>query len=156
MAVECIFCERLATGRVVKALWVGFVVRKEGAATGGRVQIALAEFVGKLKVAERSALRVVGEKKDFVETGGGPANLRLTQGGLVPSPSVAKPQVREQVQFSRGGAAIESLYPNANIFGFGLGVFDEDIPVAVVVEDASVKEFVLGTGAIAFVLFDYL
>src|SRR5258706_3582642 len=61
--------------------------------------------------------------------------------------------MREKMQLGGVRAAIESFDADADVFWTGLGILDKYVPVAVVVEDTGVEEFVLRTGAIALVLF---
>jgi hypothetical protein len=51
--------------------------------------------------------------------------------------------VREDVQRRRARPAVERLDPDAQVLGVGLGILNEDIEVAVLVEDAGVEQFVL-------------
>src|SRR5882762_7979881 len=64
--------------------------------------------------------------------------------------------MRKKVQLGSRGAAIAGLDPDRDVFGVGLGVFDEDVPVAIVIKNAGVEEFVLGARAVAPVLFDQI
>src|SRR6516162_268860 len=60
-----------------------------------------------------------------------------------PGPGVAEPQRRQDVHLGRLGPAIVDRNLDQNIFRPILGVFDEDVEVAVVVEDAGVEQLVL-------------
>ena len=62
----------------------------------------------------------------------------------LPGPGVAEPELRQQVEDGLLGAAVVDRHLHEQIFWPGLGVLDEDIEVAVVVEDAGVQQFVLG------------
>ena len=66
-----------------------------------------------------------------------------------PRPVVAAPQRGQQVQRRGVGAAVDGADAHQHLFGPVLGVFDEDVEVAVVVEDAGVEQFVLGLVAAA-------
>ncbi len=59
-------------------------------------------------------------------------------------PGVAEPQRRQQVQRRRVGTAVGHGDAHQQVLGRGLGVFDEDVEVAPVVEHAGVQQFVLG------------
>ena len=50
--------------------------------------------------------------------------------------------MRQQVQLGGGGTAIEGFNADADVFGVGFSILHENVPVAVVVEDTGVEEFV--------------
>jgi hypothetical protein len=52
--------------------------------------------------------------------------------------------MREEVERGVRGAAVEGFDADDDVFGVGLGVFDDDVEVAVVVEEARVEQLVLG------------
>ena len=57
-------------------------------------------------------------------------------------PGVAKPERRQQVQRRGVGAAVGRADADQNVLGRVLGVLDEHVEVAVLVEDAGVEQFV--------------
>src|SRR5271165_5357772 len=65
----------------------------------------------------------------------------------IASPGVAIPETRQQVEGCVVGTAIFGRNPDEHIFGPGLRVLDEDVEVAVVVEDACVQQLVLHLAA---------
>ena len=52
--------------------------------------------------------------------------------------------MRKQVQVGGFRPAVDGLDANANVFRPGFGIFDEDIEVAVFIEDSRVQQFILG------------
>src|SRR5262245_11636715 len=84
-------------------------------------------------------------------------DLWLSSGWIGPAPGVAKPHGRDQVQFGIFWSAIEGFDANANVLRASLGVFDKNVKVAVIVEDAGIEQLVLRPAAItAAVLLDQL
>ena len=78
--------------------------------------------------------------------------LRLTEVGLGGGavgfgnpgrPVVAEPQRRQEMQVRRVRSAVDGRDAHEDVFGSTLGVFHEDIEIAVVLEDAGVEELVL-------------
>src|SRR5271165_3545820 len=61
-------------------------------------------------------------------------------GPCVARPRVAVPETRQQVEGCVVGTAIFGRNPDEDVFGPGLRVLDEDVEVAVVVEDACVQQ----------------
>jgi hypothetical protein len=60
-----------------------------------------------------------------------------------PAPGVTKPKGRQQMQFGGFRTAVECLNPDQDIVRTALGVFDEDIEIAIPVEDPCVDQFKL-------------
>ena len=78
---------------------------------------------------------------------GDDAAILLAQHGFFrarsPRPGVAKPQLRQDVDRRFLGPAIVNADAHEHVLGAGLRVFDEDVEVAVVIEDARVEQFEL-------------
>ena len=74
------------------------------------------------------------------------AQLR-TRRAVSPTPGVAKPDGRQQVERRRVRPAVDDRNAGQNVVGIVLGVLDEDIEIAVVVEDAGVHQFEFGLQA---------
>ena len=74
-----------------------------------------------------------------------------------PGPRVAEPKVRQHVQRRGVGPAVVRRDPDRQVLRVGLGVLDEDIEVAIVLEYAGIEQLVLRvlSGA-ALVLLDEL
>src|SRR5438874_6215848 len=84
-------------------------------------------------------------------------DLWLSSGWVGPAPGIAKPQCWDQVQFGILWSAIKGFHANANIFGTGLGILNEDVEVAVIVEDAGIQQLIFHSAAVApAVLLDQL
>ena len=60
-----------------------------------------------------------------------------------PGPGIAEPQGRQHVQQSGFRPAIVDADPDQHVLRGGLGILDDDVEVAVAVEDAGVDELVL-------------
>src|SRR5262245_39356142 len=60
-----------------------------------------------------------------------------------PGPGITEPQGRQHVQQSGFKPAIVDADPDQHVFRGCLGILDDDVEIAVVVEDASVEELVL-------------
>src|SRR5947209_17055480 len=58
-------------------------------------------------------------------------------------PDIAKPQVRQQMQGSSTGTAVERLDTDAVIFRRGLGILNHDVEIAVLIENAGVEQLEL-------------
>ena len=72
---------------------------------------------------------------------------------MSPGPGVAEPDGGEQVDFRRFGPAIGDGDADQDVFGRGLGVFGENVEVAIVVENAGVVELELGVSRAAAAVF---
>src|SRR5437764_2339999 len=57
-----------------------------------------------------------------------------------PRPRIAKPDSRQEVEFSRLRTAIDQVNANEYVFRCCFSVFDEDIEIAVFVEDARIEQ----------------
>ncbi len=115
-----------------QAAHVGVVVAEEqfgGAFVGGGIDVPMVA----------AELIMVGENR---------AGIDLRQAGLIefgsPRPNVAKPELRHNVQASFFRAAIDDGDLHQHVVRVGFGVFDENVEVAVVVEDAGIDQFVFG------------
>ena len=71
------------------------------------------------------------------------SNRRLCSRNFGPGPGVAEPEVRHQVQLSGFRSAIDGLDADANILRTSFRIFDEDVEVAVFIEDSGIQQFVL-------------
>ena len=67
-----------------------------------------------------------------------------TRAVFLPAPGVPEPQLRQDVQGCRLGAAIDRCDAHQDVFRRCLCVLDEHIEVAVAVEHARIQQFVLG------------
>ncbi len=104
------------------------------------VGVVLGEQGLRVRVAvqpARAQLLVVGAEMaaGFLAEGG-------YGGAAGPGPGVPEPQGRQQVQGCLVGAAVVRGDLDQQVVGTGLGVLDEHVEVAVLVEDAGVEEFV--------------
>ena len=74
-----------------------------------------------------------------------------------PRPCIPEPHRRQQIDIGRFRAAIGNRDLDTDVVRLGLGIFDEDVEVAVVVEDAGIDQFVLRLRPVALpVLLDKL
>ena len=58
----------------------------------------------------------------------------------LPRPGIAKPELRQKVEHGRFRAAIVDRHPEQGVVGRGLGIFHEDVEIAIRVEDAGVEK----------------
>src|ERR1700684_4692691 len=72
-----------------------------------------------------------------------PAIQRRLRTLLRPRPGIAEPECRQQMQGGWFRPAIDRVDSDAHVLGSGLGVFDEDVKVAVLVKNAGVEQFIL-------------
>ena len=143
VAVEGVFDIRLAIVRAaIEADRVVLVVREQRFPALGSVKVMRSERVGKLQVVQAGGVRLVGHERNLI-SGGLQPDGRFSARRIGPGPGIAEPEVRQQVQFGGFRPAVDGLDANANIFRPGLGIFDEDIEVAVLIEDSGVQQFVL-------------
>src|SRR6266403_1470881 len=63
---------------------------------------------------------------------------------LIPGPGIAEPNDRNEMHRSSFGAAIVRGDANEDVFRRGFGILDDDIEVAVLVEDAGIQQLKLG------------
>src|SRR5687768_9233476 len=105
------------------------------------VEVARAEAVLEGEAFERRGVRGEEAREPLARRAG--LDVRLGFGLRPPRPSVAEPEVREQVERRVPGAAVEGFDADENVLGRSLRVLDEDIEVAVFVEHARVEQFVL-------------
>ena len=118
-----------SVGNAKNALRIGLVLREQE----GNFAVAV-----KIELAQLRMFR--GDDPE------GPETIHLLERRPVaagkPRPQIAKPERRQDVQLGRIGAAIVNRDLNENVLGRFLGILDEDVEVAVVVEDPRVDQFV--------------
>ena len=113
----------------------------------GRAEEALG--VG-LVLGEEQLRGTVAGKKPIAETGVGGgdrgwsalAERRPRRFRLSPGPGVPEPERGQQMKRRGIGAAVAGRDLDQNILGRGLGIFDEDVEVAILIEDARVQQLV--------------
>ena len=66
-----------------------------------------------------------------------------TRGICLPRPGIAKPDLRQQMKAGDFGATIVDCDPHQRVLRAGLGVFDEDIEVAILVEKPGIDHLEL-------------
>ena len=115
---------------------VGFVLGEEQFRFPVNVEVVVAETV----VRNREQVRPH------------PRNARSHRVRL-PTPRVAKPDLREDVEFRGGRAAVVRRDSHQHFVRPGLGVLHEHVEVAVAVEDAGVEQFELRVARAALVAF---
>ncbi len=143
VAVEGVFDIGLAiVGAAIEADRVVLVVREQRFPARRSVKVMRSERVGKLQVVQAGGVRFVGHERNLI-SGGLQTDGRFSARRIGPCPGVAEPEVRKQVQIGGFRPAVDGLDANANVFRPGFGIFDEDIEVAVFIEDSRVQQFVL-------------
>ena len=127
--VDAVLDVRRSVGNSKNALRVGLVLREQERNIAVAVKIELAQF------------RVF--RGDDLE---GPETINLNERRPVaagkPRPEIAIPERRQHIQFGRDGTSIVNRDLNENVLRRFLGILDEDVEVAVVVEDPRVDQFV--------------
>ena len=128
--VDAVFDERSGVGAAKEARVVGLILGEKQGRVAGYVEIALA----KRRMARRDRAEVR-------------TALSLFQAWLGrifrPGPGIAKPERRQHVQRCRLRPPVVDGDPDQDVLGRFLGVFHEDVEVAILVEDAGVEQFVL-------------
>jgi hypothetical protein len=127
----------------VQTLEIRLVIGEQRVPVGLAVQPAPANAVLEGQVVEPFRIGIVRHQGHVSVRGSPWLDHRFTAPVLSPRPDVAEPQVRQQVQLRRLGAAIERLDADAQIVGVRLGVFDEHVEVPVLVEDARIEQLEL-------------
>ncbi len=135
--VERVLDVRLRIGAAEDALGVRIVFREEPLV--GRVAIEQIRWHLAMRRPEHAhAGRGVGD---------GDARHHESRRIRVPRPDVLEPEGGQKMQRRGIGAAVAGCDSDQDVVGRGLCIFDEDIEVAVVVEDAGVEQFVFRVGA---------
>ena len=130
VVVDAVLDVGAAVGHAEDALRVGLVLREQQRRVALAVEVALAQLgIDRLDDALR---RRAG---DLLQAG--PVRA------AVPGPLVAEPERRQDVQLGRLRAAVVDADLDQEVLGRLLGVLDEDVEVAILVEHAGVEQFVL-------------
>src|SRR6266404_267222 len=143
MAMEGIFHMPLAIDALVKTLRIALVICKQWFPVRWSIEVATTQRIRKLQVVQRGCLKIICRQRD-VATLTLKANQWLTASRISPSPGIAEPQMRQQMQLRSLWPTIESFDANTNIFRPSLRIFDEDVEVAVIVKDSRLQQLVLG------------
>ena len=129
VVIDAVLLVRGRIGLAPQPVAVGLVVGEQQLAGALTVEKALAQL--RVPRGDDRTARVV---QGF--------QLRARR-AVVHAPGVAEPQVRQQVQRRRLRSAIDRAHPDEDVLGIDLGELDEDIEVAVLVEDPGVEQLVL-------------
>ena len=130
VVVDAVLDVRAAVGHAEDALRVGFVLREQQRHVAFAVEVALAQLgIDCLDDALRRALSTC-------------CSVGLSAIAM-PGPLVAEPERRQDVQLGRLRAAVVDGDLDQDVFGRLLGVLDEDVEVAILVEHAGVEQFIL-------------
>ena len=122
----------VAVGRAENALVVGFVLGEEQRHLALAVQGVLTHY----RVRRRNRTRA-RRSLDLLEV------RFLARSGNPRRPVVAEPQGGQQVQLGRFRSPVDGGDLHQDVFRTAFGVLDEDVEIAVVVEDAGVEELIL-------------
>src|SRR5271157_5484904 len=128
--VHSVLNKRRRVGRSEEALVVGLVLREQQRDISLAVQISLTQF----GVRRRDCLYAF-LARDLLQRWLGCTGP--------PGPGVAKPQGRQDIYFRGLRSAITHADLDKDVFRRLLGIFHEDVEVAVLVEDAGIQQFVL-------------
>ena len=91
-------------------------------------------------------LAVVGADDDAPWREGDLAQQRPFDGGA-PGPAVAEPERRQELQLGRFRPAVVDRDLDQHVLGAGLGIFDEDVEITVLVEDPGIDQLIFEAGA---------
>ena len=151
MAVEGVLVVAAAVlGRdAVEALDIRLVVGEQGRAIGIGREVALAERILERQIGQPVGLRVVGDELQLLAALGIELDLRRTLTVLAPAPDVAEPELRDQVDLGIFRTTVADLDTDAEVLRPFLRVLDEDVEIAVLIEDAGIEQLELGTTAVA-------
>src|SRR2546427_9767174 len=129
---------------------VRLVVGEERLPARRAVQPAFAELVLEREVPQRLGVAIVGDERHHALRRGPRlihADPRLDAALGRPAPRIAEPEMGNDVQRRRVGAAIEGLDADADVFRPALRVLDEDVEIAIVVEHARIEQLEFQTAA---------
>ncbi len=135
--------------RSVETLHVRLVVREERFPARGHDQPPRPQPIEEGKVGQGVRAGVVREQDVACRARLLEHDRRLGQRSWSPHPGVPEPQVWEELDRRRLRPAVVDGDADGHVLGRHLGVFDEDVEVAVVVEDAGVEELELRAAAAA-------
>ena len=119
-----------SVGNAEDPLGVGFVLREQQGHVAFAIQVSLAQ-IGIDRLDDTLPRCAVGLEES------------RPVGTAVPGPLVAEPERRQDVHLGRFGAAIVDRDLNQDVFRGRLGILDEDVEVAILVEHAGIDQFVL-------------
>src|ERR1700732_869962 len=145
MAVEgilYIFCAA-RLGGAENAFDVCFIIRKKGVARSRAVQAHQTQAVIELQILERFDGGTICFEDGPIILCRAFANYGFDSFRGAPGPGISEPQMRKDMQNRVLGTAIECFDAYADVFGAGLGIFNKNIEVAVVVKDAGIEQLEL-------------
>ena len=151
VAVESVLRVGRPTGhvRTVDRLAVGLVVGEEHLSAVGAEEVAVAEPVLERQLLRRKDIAVIRGQADEARPRRSGEDPRLGHLLFPPAPGVSKPEVGQDVEWSRLGAAVVNAQAHHDVLRVLLGILDFDVEVPVIVEDARVEEFVLRALAVS-------
>src|SRR5215831_5547950 len=122
---------------------VRFIVRKQGDRTGRRIQIALANVIGKRQRRRRLGRAVVSQETDTAIALWTKPDTGARQRLWTPGPGVAKPQVRQDMDRGRVRTTVTHFDAYADVFRARLGILDKDVKIPLGIEDARIEQLIL-------------
>ena len=128
--VDAVLDVRGPVGDAEDALRVGLVLREQEGHISVAVQVELAEF---------------GVRRGHDHAGRGAIRLpeQRPVAARPPGPQVAEPERRQDVEFGRVGPAIVGRELDEDVLRRFLGILDEHVEVAVLVEDTGIEQLIL-------------
>ncbi len=128
--VDAVLDVRGPVGDAEDALRVGLVLREQEGHITVAVQVELAEF---------------GVRRGHDHAGRGAIRLpeQRPVAARPPGPQVAEPERRQDVEFGRVGPAIVGRELDEDVLRRFLGILDEHVEVAVLVEDTGIEQLIL-------------
>src|SRR5215469_2737017 len=151
VTMECVLHVRLSAqaAGTIDSRHIGFIAGEEQLASGWAIKAHHFEPVIELQILERICFVAVGFDHIEVPKRAPRAKDGLRARRLRPSPSVAEPEVRQEVEVGSFRASIECFDANTDVIGLALGVLDKDVEVAVRVKDAGVEQLEFEAAAVA-------
>src|SRR5262245_13470380 len=122
---------------------VRFLVRKQGDRTGRRIQIALANVIGKRQGRRRLGHTVVSLETDTAIAPWTRPDTGSRQRLWPPGPGVAKPQVRQDMDRGRCRTTVTHFDAYADIFRARFSILDKDVKIPLGIEDARIEQLIL-------------
>jgi len=107
--MKCILYVGLAiTCALVEPRRVAFIVREQRLPARGCIEVAAAQRIWKLQIVQRGCLEIIRDQCDVVVGSAFKTDQRLAARWIGPSPGIAEPEVRQQMQVGRFRARLKA------------------------------------------------
>src|SRR6202050_1875828 len=147
MAVKGVLrvCLSVRVARAEHAVGIGLVIREKYFLGSWAVKAHQAQAIIHLQILQRFCSSAVGFEHHRARERRSFPNRRFRSRHRGPRPGVSKPQMRKNMQHGVIRAPIERLDAYADVLGIRLGILNEDIEIAVVIENARIEQLELRT-----------